>query len=87
VSGKLSRRILWLALGALAAAQLYLVRELLAALVLFAILFAALGVPVLILFLLQKAGEKAIAWAEHRWRTLAGSLRPAAPAAQRIHRS
>jgi len=65
----------WYGLGALVAVQLYFVRELLAALVLFTIGFAVLGVIALGFYLVEKAGEWGFEWAEPRARILAPIVR------------
>ena len=54
------RRWMWRFLGVLVAAQLYFVRELLAAFALFAAAFAALAVVVIGLYMLQKTWEVAV---------------------------
>ena len=55
-----SRKWMWWFLAVLAAAQLYLVRELVAAFALFAVGFAALTFAVGSLYMLQKTWEAAI---------------------------
>jgi hypothetical protein len=55
------RKWMWWFLGVLAALQLYFVRELLAALALFALAFAAIACAVISLYMLQKGWEVAVA--------------------------
>jgi hypothetical protein len=54
------RKWMWWFLGALAALQLYFVRELLAAFALFAVGFAALASVVISVYMLQKSWEVAV---------------------------
>jgi len=69
---------LWFGLAAFAAIQLYYVQEMLAALLLFSILFAVAAIVALILFAVDRAGENALAWAEPRviHATKSARLRP-----------
>jgi uncharacterized membrane protein YraQ (UPF0718 family) len=55
----------WILVGlaALAAIRLYYVREMIAALVIFSVLFALAAGAVLTLFLLDLAGQRTLAWA------------------------
>jgi hypothetical protein len=55
------RKWMWRFLGVLAALQLYFVRELLAAFVLFAVAFAVIASAVISLYMLQKSWEVAVA--------------------------
>lgn len=55
-----SRKWMWWFLGALAAMQLYFVRELLAAFALFAMGFAAIAFVVVSFYMLQKGWEVAV---------------------------
>ena len=70
-----ARKWMWVFLGALVALQLYFVRELLAALLLFTLAFAALAGFGLVFYLVQRAGQSSIAWVEPRTRALAGVAR------------
>ena len=54
------RKWMWWALAALAALQLYVVRELLAAFALFAVAFAAIASVIFALYLVQKGWELAV---------------------------
>jgi hypothetical protein len=58
------RKWLWVFLGAILVGQLYYVREMLAALVLFAILFAICGTVAGVIYVLGRAGESTISAAE-----------------------
>ena len=55
---------MWISLAAIAAVQLYFVRELLAALFLFTVLFVIVAAVALVLYLVDLAGQRTIAWAE-----------------------
>jgi hypothetical protein len=57
------------------AAQLYLVRELFAALLLFALTSVAIVVFAGMIFLMHEGGQRAIAWVETHWRTPTVSAR------------
>jgi len=60
-----------IAVTALAAVQLYFVRELLAALFIFTIVFAVVASVFLMLWLIDRAGQRTLAWAEPQTRELA----------------
>lgn len=55
-------RWLWWIISSLVAAQLYIVQELFAALLLFAVVFFAFALLVGVVRLLQHGGERAVAW-------------------------
>jgi hypothetical protein len=57
-------RIIWYILAAFAAVQLYFVQELLAALIVFAMLFGIVAVIALTVFVVGRAGNTALNWAE-----------------------
>jgi hypothetical protein len=59
-------RMKWvlIGLGALPALRIYYVREMVAALMIFSILFVAGAIVVLVLFLLDLASQRLISWAE-----------------------
>ena len=57
-----ARKWMWGALLAILAVQIYFVRELLAALFLFAVVFVAIAAVALGLFLVERAGELSLAW-------------------------
>ena len=65
------KKWVWIGLAALAALQLYFVQEMLAALFLFTVLFIAVAAVVLILWLLDRASQQTVAWAEPQTRQLA----------------
>jgi hypothetical protein len=58
------QKCLWLGLAALIAIQIYYVREMLAALFIFALLFSFGAVVAFILFVLDKASQRTVEWAE-----------------------
>jgi len=64
VDTRKARKWLWIGLAALAAVQVYFVRELMAALVLFSVLFAAVAAGALLIYLFDRAGQRTMAWAE-----------------------
>lgn len=85
LSNKKARKWIWLGLAALVAFQIYYVQEMIAALILFAVLFGVTLLVVALLFALDLAGQRAAAWAEpqaiktahavaQKW-TLVGDLR------------
>jgi hypothetical protein len=55
---------IWIGLGAALAVRFYYVREMIAALILFSILFLAVAAVALIFFLLSRASERITTWAE-----------------------
>lgn len=63
-----ARKWLWYFLAALLASQLYFVRELLAALFLFALGFGVLTGLALFLLLIKWAGQSSMAWAGSRFK-------------------
>jgi predicted membrane protein len=71
-----SRKWMWWFLGVVAAFQLYFVRELLAAFALFAVVFAAIAVLVMGVYMLQKTWEVGVA-------RLAASAHPVVLSARR----
>ena len=60
-----------IAVAALAAVQLYFVQEMLAALFIFTIVFAVVASVFLMLWLIDRAGQRTLAWAEPQTRELA----------------
>ena len=60
-------RWVWFGLITLVAIQIYYVREMVAALILFSVLFVCVGVTALTLFLLDRAGQHALAWAGKKY--------------------
>lgn len=75
-----SRKWIWAALAAAAlAVQAYFVRELLAALILFAAVFAVLAAGGLLLYLVQVGGTRAMAVAEAGLKSVARARNHHAP--------
>ena len=60
---KKARKWLWVGLAAFAALQIYLVQELVAAMVLFSIFFAVVALIALVIYLFDRAGQKTMQWA------------------------
>ena len=54
----------WIGLSAIPALRIYYVREMVAALMIFTILFVAGAIVVLVLFLLDLASQRLLSWAE-----------------------
>jgi uncharacterized membrane protein YraQ (UPF0718 family) len=63
ISNKKVRKWTLLGLAALAAIRFYQVQEMIAALAIFSVLFALAAGAVLTLFLLDRAGQRSLAWA------------------------
>jgi hypothetical protein len=59
-----AQRWIWLGAAALVAVQLYYVREMLAALLLFSMGFAVVGSVILLLFLLDRGLYRTLEWAQ-----------------------
>ncbi len=57
-----ARKWMWGILAAILAVQVYYVREILAALFLFALVFAVIAGVALVLYLVERAGEFSFAW-------------------------
>jgi hypothetical protein len=76
-----ARKWLWIGLAAFAALQVYLVQELLAAMVLFSIMFAVVAVAALALYLFDRAGQRTLEWAEPQ------TARAAEAARKALHRA
>ena len=64
VKTRKARKWLWIGLATLAAVQIYFVQELMAALVLFSVLFAAVAAGVLLVYLFDRASQRTMSWAE-----------------------
>ena len=65
-NAKKARKWLWIGLAAFAALQVYLVQELIAALVLFSVIFVVVAVAAVALYLLDRASQRilsAVCWA------------------------
>jgi|SRR6185437_4418988 len=66
VPKKSAKKWLGYGLAAGAAVQLYYVQEMIAALIIFAVLFAVVAAGALFLFILDSVGQRTVAWAEPR---------------------
>ena len=60
------RRWMWFGVITLAAIQLYYLQEMVAALMMFLVLLAFVAMTAFILFLLDRASQRTLAWAEPR---------------------
>jgi hypothetical protein len=74
ITGNKGRKWLWIGLAAFVAIQIYFVRELLAALFLFTVLFVIVASIALIVFLVDQVGQRTIAWAEPQTKQVAGQV-------------
>lgn len=83
-NAKKARKWLWIGLAAFAALQVYLVRELVAALVLFSVIFAVVAVAALIIYLFDRAGQRTIEWAEPQTARAAVAARKALQRAEEL---
>jgi hypothetical protein len=79
-------RALWWALGITFVFQLYFVRELLAAEILFGAAFAVLFIIGLGIYVIGQAGERGFGWAESRARALVQATRQGLSALEEISR-
>jgi hypothetical protein len=59
-----ARKWIWIGLASLVAIQIYYVREMLAALVIFTVVFALMAAVAVVLFLLDRASQRTVAWVE-----------------------
>jgi hypothetical protein len=64
LAGTDTKQWIWLGLTALPAIHFYYVQEMIAALIMFSVVFAGAATVVLIIFLLDRAGQHAMTWAE-----------------------
>ena len=64
LAGTRRKRWIWMGLAAAPAIRLYYVREMIAALIIFSILFMLGATVVLIIFLLDRASQHVMTWAE-----------------------
>jgi hypothetical protein len=64
VDTKKARKWLWMGLAAVAALQIYFVRELMAALVLFSVFFTVVAAAALLIYLFDRAGQRTMDWAQ-----------------------
>ena len=67
-SEKKARKWMWVGLAAFVGFQIYFVQELLAALMLFTGVFAVIAIVVVVLYLVDRAGQWTIGWAGQRVR-------------------
>jgi hypothetical protein len=65
----------WIGLAALVAIQVYYVREMLAALIIFAVLFGFGATIAFVLFLFDQASQKTVEWAEPQAKRAAQAAR------------
>lgn len=84
VKTKKARKWLWIGLAVFAALQVYLVRELLAAMVLFSIVFVVVAVAALVIYLIERAGERTMDWAEPQTLKAAQAARKALTRAEEL---
>lgn len=61
---KKTRKWLWISVAALAAAQIYFVRELLAAMIIFSAVFVIGAIVALVIYFVDRASQKTVQWAE-----------------------
>lgn len=66
---------LWFSLAALIAIQMYFVREMLAALLIFAVVFALGAAVVLVFFLFDQISQRTVEWAEPQAKRAAHAAR------------
>jgi len=64
LAGTDAKKWIWIGLAAVPAIRLYYVREMIAALIMFAVFFVAAATLVLLVFLLDRASQHAMIWAE-----------------------
>lgn len=85
ITGNKAGKWLWIGLAALAAIQLYFVRELLAALLIFTILFAIVTFIAVVLYVIDQAGQRTMAWVEPQTKKVAEQV--AGKASGVVHRT
>jgi hypothetical protein len=64
LAGTGRKRWMWIGLSAVPAIRFYYVREMIAALIMFSVVFVGAATVVLVIFLLDRAGQRVITWAE-----------------------
>jgi len=64
LAGTDRKKWIWIGLAAVPAIRLYYVQEMIAALIIFSVLFVGVSTVVLIIFLLDHASQHVITWAE-----------------------
>jgi cytosine/uracil/thiamine/allantoin permease len=65
---KKARKWMWLGLAAFVALQIYFVQEMLAALFLFTGVFVLFAIVALVLYVIDRAGQRGLGWAGHQAR-------------------
>ena len=81
---KKARKWLWISLAAVAALQIYFVQELMAAMVLFSVVFAIVAVAAFLLYLFDRASQRTLAWAEPQTKRAARVARRALARAEEV---
>ena len=61
---KKARKWPWIGLAAFAAVQIYFVQELVAAMIIFSAVFAVGAIAALVIYVVDRAGQKTVEWAE-----------------------
>ena len=74
---KKARKWLWIGLAAFAAVQIYFVQELLAAMIIFSVIFVIGTVAALVIYVVDRAGQKTVKWAEPQTARAAQAARKA----------
>ena len=64
LAGTSTKKWIWMGLVAVPAIRFYYVQEMIAALIIFSVLFVGLSMVVLIVFVLDRASQHAMNWAE-----------------------
>ena len=72
-----ARKWMWISLTALALVQLNFVQELLAAMIIFTAVFSVFAVIAVLLFLLDRASQRTVAWVEPQAKQVVGMARRA----------
>ena len=64
LAGTKAKKWIWIGLAAVPAMRFYYVQEMIAALIIFSVLFTGVATVVLVIFLLDQASQKVVVWAE-----------------------
>ena len=64
MAGTGRKRWIWIGLAAIPSLRIYYVQEMIAAVIIFSVLFLAVSLVVLIIFLLDRASQQIAVWAE-----------------------
>jgi sensor histidine kinase regulating citrate/malate metabolism len=83
---KKTRKWLWISLAALAALQVYFVRELMAALFLFSVGFVIIAIAALVIYLFDRASQRTMDWAKPQTLRAARIARRALARAEEVRR-